>query len=353
MHSGCGSCTCRRVPVPVTRAVPVAAAAFTPCVSHRVGRATGRQSEWRLLLSGTPVSNSLGELYSLLRFTMPSSFHEGDMDLFTAGGDDSNERLALFRRLLAPFVLRRLKSQVLQELVAKVDVTERVGMSPAQEALYQQILDRHAAQLSSVAPSRVKIDEGVVDLTDGSDAGAGASASVSAPPAGLSVDVKNVFVELRKAANHPLLLPRHYVRDEKVMRVRCAWVWRVRVADVASLTLRLLMQRFRSMARLLHDAEVFGSTCTLEDTIAELRKTSDFQIHCMCRQLGADANPELLDFALPKEILFDCGVCGTAPSRATAHTHGTVRVAPTLQPLRASVVSQGSLTGSRSCYPHW
>ena len=85
----------------------------------------------RLLLSGTPVQNDLGELLSLMSFTMPKLFRNIDIDELLEGfgwdkksGVNSSSSSAVsinqLRGMLAPFVLRRVKSDVLDQLVDKV-----------------------------------------------------------------------------------------------------------------------------------------------------------------------------------------------------------------------------------------
>ena len=85
----------------------------------------------RLLLSGTPVQNDLGELLSLMSFTMPKLFRNIDIEEVLEGfgwdkksgvpsSSSSSVSINQLRGMLAPFVLRRIKSDVLDQLVDKV-----------------------------------------------------------------------------------------------------------------------------------------------------------------------------------------------------------------------------------------
>jgi superfamily II DNA or RNA helicase len=100
------------------------------------------QSRHRLALSGTPVENNLTELYALFRFLNPAMF--GSADEFnrhytTPIQQHSDKEVAAeLRRKVYPFILRRLKKDVLKELPAKIEQTLVVEMSDEQKRLYEQ-----------------------------------------------------------------------------------------------------------------------------------------------------------------------------------------------------------------------
>lgn len=101
------------------------------------------KSARRLCLTGTPMENHLGELWAQFNFLMPGFL--GSAEAFNTRfrrpiekeGRDW-ERQSLSRRL-APFMLRRLKSQVETELPAKTVMIHRVEMAPAQRDLYETV----------------------------------------------------------------------------------------------------------------------------------------------------------------------------------------------------------------------
>jgi superfamily II DNA or RNA helicase len=99
------------------------------------------KAEHRLALSGTPVENNLVELYSLFRFLNPSMFGSlGDFvrDYATPiQRDNDKDALAELRSKVAPFILRRLKKDVLKELPDKVEQVLYVEMSAEQKTLYE------------------------------------------------------------------------------------------------------------------------------------------------------------------------------------------------------------------------
>ncbi|KAG0454043.1 hypothetical protein HPP92_025347 [Vanilla planifolia] len=74
----------------------------------------------RLMLTGTPLQNDLHELWSLLEFMMPDIFTTGDIDLKKLLNLENNDLIPRIKSILGPFILRRLKSDVMQQLVPKI-----------------------------------------------------------------------------------------------------------------------------------------------------------------------------------------------------------------------------------------
>ncbi|MDE6555538.1 MAG: DEAD/DEAH box helicase, partial [Duncaniella sp.] len=100
------------------------------------------KGEHRLALSGTPIENNLSELYSLFRFLNPGML--GDIEDFNRRyaipiqRDQDQEATVALRRRIFPFMLRRLKKDVLKELPDRVEQTLYVEMSPEQAEYYEQ-----------------------------------------------------------------------------------------------------------------------------------------------------------------------------------------------------------------------
>ena len=103
----------------------------------------------RIAMSGTPVENKLLDYWSVLDFTLPK--YLGTQKYFRSNyaypiQAERNQRVAQrFQRLVAPFVLRRLKTDktIISDLPDKVVQTEHCAMTPAQLALYQSIVDQN------------------------------------------------------------------------------------------------------------------------------------------------------------------------------------------------------------------
>lgn len=132
------------------------------------------QARQRLCLSGTPLENHLGELWSLFHFLMPGWL--GDAKAFTATyrvpierhGDD--QRLADLNRRIGPFLLRRTKDQVATELPPKTEIVHWVELNDAQRDVYETVrlaLDhkvREEIRSKGMARSQIVILEALLKL---------------------------------------------------------------------------------------------------------------------------------------------------------------------------------------------
>jgi hypothetical protein len=128
----------------------------------------------RLCLTGTPLQNHLGELWSQFHFLMPGLL--GDDKTFNAqfrkpiekGGDQ--QRAALLNRRVKPFMLRRTKDTVAKELPPKTEMTWPVEFGSAQRDLYETVrlaMDRKVREeidRKGVARSQIVILDALLKL---------------------------------------------------------------------------------------------------------------------------------------------------------------------------------------------
>ncbi len=97
----------------------------------------------RLCLSGTPLENHLGELWSLMRFLMPGFL--GDESSFNSNlrrpieRDRSRDAQLALNRRVSPLILRRTKDQVAKELPPKTELFHSINLSKKQTDLYESV----------------------------------------------------------------------------------------------------------------------------------------------------------------------------------------------------------------------
>uniref|UniRef100_F6RW91 Uncharacterized protein n=1 Tax=Ciona intestinalis TaxID=7719 RepID=F6RW91_CIOIN len=105
------------------------------------------KSNHRLLITGTPLQNSLKELWALLHFIMPDKFETwSDFEEEHAKNRDSG--YTSLHKVLQPFLLRRVKKEVEKSLPSKVEQILRVPMSSLQKQYYKWLLTKNYAALT-------------------------------------------------------------------------------------------------------------------------------------------------------------------------------------------------------------
>lgn len=94
----------------------------------------------KLILSGTPIENSLDELWSLFDFLMPgflSSYDRFIEKYVRVSGEKQSENIEYLRRKISPFILRRMKEDVLKDLPPVSENIYHCQLSPMQQELYR------------------------------------------------------------------------------------------------------------------------------------------------------------------------------------------------------------------------
>ena len=234
--------------------------------SDRYQQLTRIPSDFRVLLTGTPLQNNLQELVAILAFIMPGLFVEKRDELkfifqHKASTKDedhaallSAQRIARARSMMTPFILRRKKIQVL-DLPKKVNRLEYCDMTPTQSKYYAEVV--------------AEAQDYFAQKANGKKTGARTSAKASS----------NVLMSLRKAAIHPLLSRRIY-DDAKIDKI---------------------------VALLLKNPEFAGNTAekTREYLVGEHYqsfKGGDYGLHRFCKD---PHRPYLHKFALKKKEWMD------------------------------------------------
>ncbi|XP_023339390.1 SWI/SNF-related matrix-associated actin-dependent regulator of chromatin subfamily A containing DEAD/H box 1 homolog isoform X3 [Eurytemora carolleeae] len=190
----------------------------------------------KLLLTGTPLQNNLVELMSLLIFVMPGMFAKRKdqlkkmFSLFPKNQDDNErsryeqDRIAHAKRIMKPFFLRRLKADVLTDLPDKVSTLERVPMTQRQSQIYFQLVADYKARAARIEAGEESAESGI-----------------------------GMLMNLRKTANHPLLIRDQYTDKQLEL-----------------------------IARLLKTKDAGHKNALEEYIIQDLKLLSDFDIHKTC-----------------------------------------------------------------------
>lgn len=141
----------------------------------------------RLAVSGTPVENHLGELWSLFEFLNPGMLGSAKAFILTDGAmrNPSEDTRKLFAQALRPFVLRRTKEQVAKELPEKSEQTIYCEMSEKQRKFYDELRQHYQISLLE------KIEQDGLEKS--------------------KIQVLEALLRLRQAACHPGLIHAKYM----------------------------------------------------------------------------------------------------------------------------------------------
>ena len=122
------------------------------------------RSEHRFVLTGTPMENSVRDLWSIMHFALPGylgqrrDFRERyELPLARPGDPSADAARERLTRRLRPVLLRRLKKDVAKDLPARIEQTAFCDLTPAQTEVYRQLL----------AQSRLKLDTARRDKNKG------------------------------------------------------------------------------------------------------------------------------------------------------------------------------------------
>ncbi|XP_043490017.1 chromatin-remodeling ATPase INO80 isoform X2 [Polistes fuscatus] len=156
----------------------------------------------RLLLSGTPIQNSMAELWALLHFIMPTLFdsHDEFNEWFSKDIESHAENktgidekhLSRLHMILKPFMLRRIKKDVENELSDKIEVMVYCPLTTRQKLLY------------SALKKKIRIEDLLHYTVGGGD--------TTPNDKNFTSNLMNLVMQFRKVCNHPELFER---RDAK------------------------------------------------------------------------------------------------------------------------------------------
>jgi superfamily II DNA or RNA helicase len=200
------------------------------------------KSRHRIALSGTPIENHLGELWSLFVFAMPGLLgSEQQFRVFYAAPIESGdeERASALRSQVSPYVLRRMKEHVAPELPPKTELVRAVELKGKQRELYESI------RIAACTEVRTAIRKKGLS--------------------GSTIAILDALMKLRQLCCDPRLVPgeaARFVRESAKLELLMELLDR-QLADGRRV---LLFSQFTSMlaliARALHDKKVKYTTLT-------------------------------------------------------------------------------------------
>ncbi|MDX1928589.1 MAG: DEAD/DEAH box helicase [Pirellulaceae bacterium] len=136
------------------------AQAIKNAATQRSKAAKRLSSNCRFLLTGTPMENHLGELWNLMDFINPGLLGSAEsfQSRFAVPIERDGDRIARqgLKRLVAPFILRRTKAQVLAELPPRTEMTLRIEPSNEEAAFYEAVRLRAVEILSEADDGKPK-----------------------------------------------------------------------------------------------------------------------------------------------------------------------------------------------------
>jgi len=137
--------------------------------THRARAAKVLNADFRIITTGTPIQNNLMDLHSLFSFINPDLL--GSQAAFRRNlaipieRDNSAHARTQLKQLVSPFMLRRHKRDVLQELPARTDINLSVSLSSEEAVLYEALREEALEALNTAAENDNRSQEKFIILT--------------------------------------------------------------------------------------------------------------------------------------------------------------------------------------------
>ena len=130
------------------------------------------KSKNRLCLTGTPVENSINDLWAQFNFLNSGIFgtRKNFENRFSLNINGGSKHLDLLRKIIHPFVLRRKKEEVLSELPERTEIVQYIEMTDNQKKVYRELLEKYRDHIfdqikeKGIQKTRLKILEALTYL---------------------------------------------------------------------------------------------------------------------------------------------------------------------------------------------
>ncbi|CRG98691.1 DEAD/DEAH box helicase, putative [Plasmodium relictum] len=222
------------------------------------------KSKYRVLLTGTPLQNNLSELWSLLNFLLPKIFSScvdfekwfvrplhNEKDVYETITEE--EQLLIINRLhsvLLPFMLRRVKKDVLKSLPKKYEYNVHIELSLYQKILYKQIQTKGFKQVNNNGSITTK-------------------------------NFQNIVMQLRKIVNHPYLFLYDYEIDD--MMIKCSGKFEV------------LDRMLPKLLKFKHKVLIFSQMTKLMNILCDYLEFRGYKYHRLDGNIGLQERKKIID----------------------------------------------------------
>ncbi|KAF2765047.1 hypothetical protein EJ03DRAFT_280835 [Teratosphaeria nubilosa] len=213
----------------------------------------------RLLITGTPMQNTLSELSALMDFLMPGKIHvEENIDLTS---EHASKKLAELTDAISPYMIRRTKQKVENDLPPKTEKIIRVELSDVQLDYYKNILTRNYAALN-----------------------AGSNAQ--------KTSLLNIMMELKKASNHPFMFPN---AEERFLEGRDSREDQLKALITTSGKMMLLDQLLTKMRKDGHRVLIFSQMVKMLDILSDYLQLRGYQYQRLDGTIAAGTRRMAID----------------------------------------------------------
>lgn len=213
----------------------------------------------RLLITGTPMQNTLGELSALMDFLMPGAINiEENMDLTS---EEAGEKIKKMTDAIQPYMLRRTKNKVENDIPPKTEKIIRVELSDVQLDYYKNILTRNYAALN--------------------EGGKGQKQSLL-----------NIMMELKKASNHPFMFPN---AEEKILAGSERREDTLKAIITSSGKMMLLDQLLTKLKKDNHRVLIFSQMVKMLDILGDYLHLRNYQFQRLDGTIAAGPRRMAID----------------------------------------------------------
>jgi len=213
----------------------------------------------RLLITGTPMQNTLGELSALMDFLMPGVIQiDVNMDLTS---DQASKKLNDMTEAIKPYMLRRTKNTVEKDLPPKTEKQLRVELSDVQLDYYKNILTRNYAALNEGAK-------------------------------GQKQSLLNIMMELKKASNHPFMFPN---AEDKILAGSDRREDQLKALISSSGKMMLLDQLLTKMKKDNHRVLIFSQMVKMLDILGDYLHLRNYQFQRLDGTIAAGPRRMAID----------------------------------------------------------